>query len=68
MIKTLQKKFIITAMTAITVLLVILLGAINIINIVSVSGETAQTIRVISENEGDFGKLKPPTQDRKPEP
>ena len=68
MIKTLQKKFIITAMTAITVLLVILLGAINIINIVTVSGETEQTIRVISENEGDFGKLKPPTQDRKPEP
>ena len=68
MIKTLQKKFIITAMTAITVLLVILLGAINVINIVSVSGETARTLRVISESEGDFGKIKPPTDERKPEP
>ncbi len=68
MIKTLQKKFIITAMTAITVLLVILLGAINVINIVSVSGETARTLRVISENEGDSGKLTPPNDERKPEP
>lgn len=32
MIKTLQKKFIFTAMTAITVLLIALLGAINILN------------------------------------
>ena len=68
MIKTLQKKFIITAMTAITVLLIILLGAINVINIVSVGRETAQTLRVISESEGDFGKIKPPTSERKPEP
>lgn len=68
MIKTLQKKFIITAMTAITVLLVILLGAINVINIVSVGRETAQTLRVISESEGDFGKIKPPADERKPEP
>ena len=35
MIKTLQKKFILTAMTAITVLLVVLLGSINTVNIVS---------------------------------
>lgn len=55
-------------MTAITVLLVILLGAINVINIVSVSKETAQTLRVISESEGDFGKIKPPADERKPEP
>lgn len=68
MIKTLQKKFIITAMTAITVLLVILLGAINVINIVSVSNETERTLRVISENEGDSGKLTPPSDEHKPEP
>ena len=55
-------------MTAITVFLVILLGAINVINIVSVGRETAQTLRVISESEGDFGKIKPPADDRKPEP
>lgn len=55
-------------MTAITVLLIILLGAINVINIVSVGRETAQTLRVISESEGDFGKIKPPTSERKPEP
>lgn len=55
-------------MTAITVLLVILLGAINVINIVSVSNETARTLRVVSENEGDSGKLSPPNNERKPEP
>ncbi len=55
-------------MTAITVLLVILLGAINVINIVSVGRETAQTLHVISESEGEFGKIKPPTDERKPEP
>ncbi len=55
-------------MTAITVLLVILLGAINVINIVSVSNETDRTLRVISENEGDSGKLSPPSDEHKPEP
>lgn len=67
MIKTLQKKFIITAMTAISVLLILLLGAINVANIVSVSKETEKKLDIISENEGDFGKLKPVADARRPE-
>ncbi|MGN1103068.1 MAG: sensor histidine kinase, partial [Huintestinicola sp.] len=67
MIKTLQKKFIITAMTAISVLLILLLGAINVANIVSVSRETEKNINVISESEGEFGKLKPVADARRPE-
>ena len=40
MIKTLQKKFIITSMIAITILLVVLLGVINGVNIWTISQET----------------------------
>ena len=36
MIRTLQKKFTVTAMIAVTVLLVLLLGGINLFNILSV--------------------------------
>lgn len=50
MIKTLQKKFIITAMTAITILLVVLLGAINIINAWTTSRETDGMLEFLSNS------------------
>ena len=48
MIKTLQKKFIVTAMIAITVLLVVLLGVINVVNIWATSQETDRMLGFIS--------------------
>lgn len=59
MIKTLQKKFVITAMTAITVLILLLLGAINIANIVIVRNEVEHTMQMLSDSEGEVGNLKP---------
>lgn len=56
MIKTLQKKFVITAMTAITVLVLLMLGAINIVNIVIVDRDMDQTLSMISENESGYGE------------
>ena len=53
MIKTLQKKFVITAMTAITVLMLLMLGTINIVNIVVVDHDMDQTLSMISESEAD---------------
>ena len=52
MIKTLQKKFVITAMTAITVLILLLLSAINIANIVIVRNEVEHTMQMMSDSEG----------------
>lgn len=57
MIKTLQKKFIMTAMAAITVLIFLLLGAINIANVVIVRNDIDETLRIISENDGDPGNI-----------
>lgn len=54
MIKTLQKKFIITAMVAISVLLLVLLGAINGVNYWMVSQQAERTLMMLSENEGGF--------------
>lgn len=48
MIKTLQKKFIITAMTAITILLVVLLGAINAVNAWTTARETDGMLEFLS--------------------
>lgn len=62
MIKTLQKKFIVTAMTAVTALLLILLGTINLVNLVMVGKEVEQTLVMLSEAEGDFGHV--PMQQR----
>ena len=39
MIRTLQKRFVVTAMTAVTVLLVVLLGVLNIVNALSAARE-----------------------------
>lgn len=52
MIRTLQKRFIITAMAAITVLLVVLLGTINALNIWRVNNETDNTLSILMKNEG----------------
>ena len=58
MIRTLQKKFIVTAMIAVTVLLLVLLGAINIANAVSSSRESAALLDMLSSLEG-FGPARP---------
>lgn len=51
MIKTLQKKFIITAMAAITVLILVLLGTINGINIWRVHNESDNTMNMLLDTE-----------------
>lgn len=53
MTKTLQKKFIITAMVAITVLIVMILGITNLANAVIVSSDMERTLRIIADNDGD---------------
>ncbi|QWT51871.1 sensor histidine kinase [Eubacterium sp. MSJ-33] len=52
MVKTLQKKFIITAMIAITVLLVVTLGAVNVFNISRLRNEMNNTLTMLVENDG----------------
>ena len=52
MVKTLQKKFIITAMIAITVLLVVTLGAVNVFNISRLRNEMNNTLSMLVENDG----------------
>ncbi len=59
MIRTLQKKFIVTSMTAITVLLLLLLGAINVVNIRVVGNEMDVALNIIAENEGNAQNLAP---------
>lgn len=54
MIRTLQKKFIVTAMIAVTVLLLVLLGTINAVNAVSASRESDQLLELVAAQEG-FG-------------
>lgn len=53
MIKTLQRKFIVTAMTAISALLLLLLGTINILNIYYVGNQVDKKLEMISQNEGN---------------
>ena len=60
MTKTLQKKFVVTAMAAITVLLLLLLGVINVVNSVLVSGKIQRTLEIIWQSEGGEGLLPPP--------
>lgn len=66
MIKTLQKKFIVTAMTAISVLLILLLGTINIINIGTVGKQIEAKLEMISKNEGDPHNISTPSEDSPP--
>lgn len=53
MIKTLQRKFIVTAMAAITILILVLLGTLNVGNICLTGRQTKQMIRMLSENDGN---------------
>ena len=48
MTKTLQKKFIVTAMIAVTVLLVLLLGGLNVMNAVSSANESERLLHMLS--------------------
>ena len=51
MIKTLQKKFITTAMIAVTILLLVLLGAINVVNAWSSAKQTDSLLHFLTETE-----------------
>ena len=55
MIKTLQKKFIVTAMIAISVLIVVLLGTVNVVNIVRINNRISSMMEAIIENDRFFG-------------
>lgn len=59
MIKTLQKKFIMTAMLAITILLVVLLGVINVVNVLIVSHETDDLMSFLSDTHAGQIKMPP---------
>ncbi len=65
MIRTLQRKFTVTAMIAVTVLLVLLLGGINLTNALSASRESDELLDQLSARE-DFGPapLAPPEEPR----
>ena len=54
MIRTLQRKFIVTAMIAVSVLLLVLLGGINLANALSSSRQSDQLLEVLAAQE-DFG-------------
>ncbi len=66
MIRTLQRRFVVTSMAAVSVLLLILLGTINLINIAMVRDEVNQTLSMLSEAEGDFGHLPKPQEPMPP--
>ncbi len=55
MIKTLERKYITTAMAAITVLIVFLLGAINVVNVVVVNSQIDDTMEILATTQGDAG-------------
>lgn len=57
MTKTLQKKFVRTAMTAVTLLLILLLGAINAVNLVFVNEDIDAALGMIAEAESALGGL-----------
>lgn len=59
MSRTLQKKFIVTAMIAVTVLLLVLLGAINAFNAVSSNAESGALLGMLASIES-FGPGQPP--------
>ena len=54
MIRTLQKKFTVTAMIAVTVLLVLLLGSINLFNVLSAKRDSEELLSMLAAFE-DFG-------------
>ena len=54
MIRTLQRKFVVTAMIAVTVLLAVLLGVINVVNAVTQQAENDGMLDMLASLE-DFG-------------
>ncbi|MGN0518043.1 MAG: sensor histidine kinase [Acutalibacteraceae bacterium] len=68
MIKTLQKKFIFTAMIAITVLLAVLLSGINIINAWSNANQTTRQLDIVSNRYSKFAEPAMPASPDMPMP
>lgn len=59
MTRTLQKKFVVTAMAAISVLILLLLGAINVANFVLVGNQIDRSLQIIAAREMG-GDVQPP--------
>lgn len=57
MIKTLQKKFILTAMTAVSILILIMFGAINAGYYWLTNKDISQTLQMLCESEGSLNNL-----------
>lgn len=68
MIRTLQRKFVFTAMAAITVLILFLLGVINGANFVIVGNQIDRTLQVVAEHADGEGEQPPTPDDRAPRP
>lgn len=66
MIKTLQRKFIFTAMAAISILILILLGTINVGNICLNSRQTKRMLAMLSENDGSIPPQMDPKEKERP--
>ena len=64
--KTLQRKFIRTAMVAVTLLLLVLLGAINLVNWRLVEAQTDQLLRFLTQEESPPGQPGRPQEGRGP--
>ena len=56
MIRTLRKKFTVTAMIAVTVLLLVILGAVNGVNAWTQAREADELLKVLTETEADIGR------------
>lgn len=65
MIKTLQKRFVVTAMSAITILLIVLLGVINIANALVTSRQTDSMLESLLDNEISPALQLPPIKGEK---
>lgn len=66
MSRTLQRRFIYTAMVAVTVLLVLLLGVINLVNVLSSERDSDRLLEVLASQE-DFGPAPPWAMGDEPE-
>ncbi|WP_322171007.1 sensor histidine kinase [Acutalibacter caecimuris] len=60
MIRSLQHRFVFTAMAAITALILLLLGAINGANLYLVNVRLEHTLQMLGDTGGDVGRLPPP--------
>lgn len=65
MTRTLQKKFVVTAMAAISILLLLLLGAINVANCIMVGNQIDRNLQMIAARETG-GEAAPPREDIPP--